>query len=244
MNHTPPLVRRIAAIALALFSAGCVTTVAAPSATAALSAQPPAAPADLIKSVPSPFVPKAAQAPNSYVGKLAGNPSGLAAIVSGTKVLFYWCDGKAPGDWFGGTNANGTISGESAKGIAIKAKLASGKISGSLSRGGKPFTFTLSPANKGTGLFRTTEIPGGKPGAVLGWIALDNALVGATNEADGTVSDAVPMSLSTFGGGCFRVRRAIKVMVNAGASADTVLGMKIDGQFAGCKTQDLGISAT
>ena len=60
----------------------------------------------------------------------------------------------------------------------------------------------------------------------------------------GVVSDAFPFSISTIVGGCFRVRRAIKVMVNAGASVDTVLGMKNDGQITGCRTQDLGFPTT
>ena len=62
--------------------------------------------------------------------------------------------------------------------------------------------------------------------------------------AAGSVSDAVPMSLSKFGGGCFRVRRAIQVLARAGATSAGVLDMKIEGENLGCKTSDLGVATT
>lgn len=51
------------------------------------------------------------------------------------------------------------------------------------------------------------------------------------------------MPLSTFGGGCFRGRRAIKVMANTGGSPETIFARKVDGQSAGYRTSDLGMAA-
>lgn len=229
MNRKPTNPVRIASALLVLMTIGGLK--AAP-ADAASALRPPAA---IIGRVPSPFAVTSVQAANTFVGELQGNPSGLAAIISGKQILFYWCDGKAPGDWFGGINDKGNLSGSSAKGITITAKLAGVRIDGTLKRNGKTFKFRLNPTSAETGVFRAENPFGSKPGSVVGWIVLPKALVGATNEADGSVSDAVPLSGGRkIGGGCLKRRIALRLASSNGNSIDGNITMQDAGTAAGC----------
>ncbi len=247
MSEPTNLHRPARAIAVRLLATGVCAVLgsiavaaAAPAATATATATGKKAPASIVAAIPSPLTfPTKDQLANTFVGALQGNPSALSIVIKGSEVLVYWCDGVAPGDWFGGTINGSTITAASAKGITVTAKLAGSQITGQLTKAGKTFSFTLKRPSAGTGVFRHTGDPL-KNGAVLGWIVLDDAVIGATNEADGAISDAVPFSLNKkkFGGGCLRQRLAIRLLTSAHNPG--VIDAEIEAGIAGCDTTGVG----
>ncbi len=242
---TPIRRRRLASLVTAgLLSAALIGGAGLDTgARAASSVTPQPAPAELLSLVPSPFDLKAAQPANTYIGELQGNPSILGLVIKGNKALLYWCDGKAPGDWFGGTVSGNTITGASAKGITVRLTKSGATWKGTLTRGGKRFAVTATAPTGEVGIFRHTAEPLVKKGSVLGWLVTAQNLAGSTTNADGTTSNAVPFGSCNgldcgrkIGGGCLKRRLALRLTVNSGSatSIDTIIDIQDAGAAAGC----------
>jgi hypothetical protein len=82
-----------------------------------------------------------------YTGYTDGNHAALAVTVRDNKVSAYLCDGKSLEAWYQGSGAGGKLDAKGRGANAITGSLSGGKLSGTVSEGGRSWTYTAAPAS-------------------------------------------------------------------------------------------------
>jgi len=170
---------------------------AAGNPAAAAPAQ--AAPAPGAQAAPAPGVPgPAGPAPEpfpaqaKYTGYTNGNHAAIAVTVRNGRVTAYLCDGKSLEAWYQGTDADGKIDAKG-KGVnALSGSLANRTVSGTVSAGGKSWTYSATPASAPAGLYRSQS-----GDRTTGWIKDSNGNVTGMSQQGGTEGPAGPLDPAT-----------------------------------------------
>jgi len=166
---------------------------AAPAASASASAVPKDAPAPTQSASTTPAAPPAAEAPVNYAGRVDGNAAALAISVKDGKAIAYLCNGKTLESWLQGTAVGGKLELAGLKDGALTGTYGNGQATGTVSSGGKQWTFTIQVATPPGGLYRlSTLVDGAK--VVAGWVRLkDGTLVGMVDFGNGREQEAPPI---------------------------------------------------
>ncbi|MBF8188575.1 hypothetical protein ITP53_23170 [Nonomuraea sp. K274] len=151
------------------------TTAEAPENTAEPSETTPEASGDTAEPSPSP----AQTAPKKivkadYGGRVKGNGALIAISIRNGKAVGYFCDGRIE-TWFKGQESAGELN---LKGVAnarskVTAELAGGEAAGSVTVGGKKWSFVAPTVVKPSGLYRATAVVRGAKFRA-GWIMIKN----------------------------------------------------------------------
>jgi len=157
----------------------------APGASAAPA---PGAPAEGGSGRPEPFPAQA-----KYTGYTNGNHAAIAVTVRNGRVSAYLCDGKSLEAWYQGTDADGKIDAKGKGGNTLSGSLANRTVSGTVSAGGKSWTYSATPASAPAGLYRSQS-----GDRTTGWIKDSNGNVtGASHDEGGAVGPAGPLDPAT-----------------------------------------------
>ncbi|HWN36150.1 MAG TPA: hypothetical protein VNP03_25580 [Pseudonocardia sp.] len=159
--------------------------VAAPGAAAAPDAAAPDAAAPAAGGTQFPAAAK-------YTGYTDGNHAAIAVTVRDGKVSAYLCDGKAIESWYQGSASNGGVDAKGKGANALSGTLAGRTLTGTVSAGGKSWTYSAAPANKPAGLYRAKSDT-----RTTGWIKDSSGNVtGLAHDGD-TVTPAGPLDPAT-----------------------------------------------
>jgi hypothetical protein len=161
--------------------AAAATTSVAPAAAPAAAA-PAAAPA-----AATPFPGQA-----RYTGYTDGNHAALAVTVRDNKVSAYLCDGKTIEAWYQGSSAGGKLDAKGRGTNALTGSLSGGNLSGTVSAGGRSWTYTAAPAAAPAGLYRSKT-----PAATTGWVKDSNGQVTGLVNAGGALRPAPALDPAT-----------------------------------------------
>ncbi|MEV4171551.1 hypothetical protein [Nonomuraea sp. NPDC049709] len=145
------------------------TAAEAPSVEEGTTEQNSAAPS------PSPTRTEAQKiAKADYGGRVKGNGALIAISIRNGKAVGYFCDGRTEA-WFKGDESAGTLQlkGVANAGSKISAALGGGQAKGSVSVGGKKWSFVAPTVVKPSGLYRATAVVRGAKLRV-GWIMIKN----------------------------------------------------------------------
>lgn len=166
-----------------------------PSTGAPRGSTPPVAP----PASPPPIAP----AEVSYAGRVDGGAATLAIAVKDGTAIAYLCDGKRIEAWLQGpATADGKLNLTGKANTAAAADTLIGTFNsagtnGTVTVGGKIWTFTLRPGAAPTGLYRVSaNVRNAK--VVGGWIILaDGTQVGVVT-VNGVAASAPPLDLTTL----------------------------------------------
>jgi hypothetical protein len=175
--------------------AASVAPAAAPAqprtAPGAAAAAPGAARADAPEATgPAATQPFPGRA--KYTGYTDGNHAALAVTVRGDKVSAYLCDGKTFEAWYQGGSAGGKLDAKGRGANVLTGSLSGGTLSGTVSAGGRSWTYTAAPAAAPAGLYRSKT-----PTATTGWIKDSNGRVTGLMNSGGTVAPAPALDPAT-----------------------------------------------
>jgi hypothetical protein len=178
-------------------AAAAATSVvpAAPLPAAAQAATPPPAAAPPAAAPPAAAQAAAAQpfpGRAKYTGYTDGNHAALAVTVRGDKVSAYLCDGKTFEAWYQGGSAGGKLDAKGRGANVLTGSLSGGTLSGTVSAGGRSWTYTAAPAAAPAGLYRSKT-----PTATTGWIKDSNGRVTGLMNSGGTVAPAPALDPAT-----------------------------------------------
>jgi hypothetical protein len=150
-------------------------------------AAPPPAAAGGAPAAAEPFPGQA-----KYTGYTDGNHAALAVTVRDDKVSAYLCDGKSIESWYQGSSSGGTLDAKGHGTNSLTGSLSGGKLSGTVSAGGKSWTYTAAPAAAPAGLYRSKSAAG-----TTGWVKdSDGRVTGLTNRG-GVSAPAPPLDPAT-----------------------------------------------
>ncbi|MDT7558454.1 MAG: hypothetical protein QOI68_2924, partial [Pseudonocardiales bacterium] len=198
-------------------SAGTANRAAAATSSVAPAAAPVAAPAPAAAPAAAPAPPGTApeaEAPDAatgvapeapgpaattpfpgqakYTGYTDGNHAALAVTVRDNKVSAYLCDGKTIEAWYQGSSAGGKLDAKGRGANTLTGSLSGGKLSGTVSAGGKSWTYTAAPAAAPAGLYRSKT-----PTATTGWVKDSNGQVTGLVNAGGALRPAPALDPAT-----------------------------------------------
>jgi serine/threonine-protein kinase len=169
----------LAAVLLTL-SANAASQDAASREAANAAAEAPAAeategPSTAQEEVPDeePAEPAADEPVVTYTGWVDGGGVSVAIAVQGELAIAYVCDGAQLEAWLEGTASGGELSLEGAEGEQLGGTYDGEAASGSVSAGGRNFTFEAEFAAAPAGLYRFADTVDGAE-VVAGWIELPN----------------------------------------------------------------------
>jgi serine/threonine protein kinase len=159
--------------------AAIVATI--PPASAEATPETPAPPANL---PPTEGVAVADRTRATFVGHVDNDAGTLAISLRDGVAIAYICDGDRVEAWLRGTAAAGRLSLKGKNGAAITATFDAARARGKVTVIGRTNNFTLTPAKKPSGLYRTAAKV--KNAKVVGsWIVLpDGRQVGVLTEGD------------------------------------------------------------
>lgn len=130
-----------------------------------------------------------------YVGKTQGKKDGEAPIaitVKGEKASAYLCDGKAVEAWYQGTAKDGTLAMTGKGDNKLTGTLSGDTVTGTISAGGKSWTFSAKLATKPAGLYRASNGT-----TTVGWIKqADGTVTGLSND-NGVLAPPPPLDTAT-----------------------------------------------
>ncbi|MDT7599930.1 MAG: hypothetical protein QOK26_2007, partial [Pseudonocardiales bacterium] len=127
-----------------------------------------------------------------YTGYTDGNHAALAVTVRDNKVSAYLCDGKTIEAWYQGSSAGGKLDAKGRGANALTGSLSGGKLSGTVSAGGKSWTYTAAPAAAPAGLYRSKTASG-----TTGWVKDSNGQVTGLVNAGGALRPAPALDPAT-----------------------------------------------
>ena len=169
---------------------------AAPGAAPGAAPEAGAAPGAAAPGAAAPPAPGAATEPfpaqAKYTGHTDGIKAAIAVTVRGDKVSAYLCDGKSVEGWYQGTASGGSLQAKGRGTNALTGSLSGGTLSGTVSAGGKSWTYTAAPSAAPAGLYRSKT-----PNATVGWIKDSNGQVTGLSNEGGTVRPAPPLDPGT-----------------------------------------------
>ncbi|MFG2076764.1 hypothetical protein SAMN05421874_14132 [Nonomuraea maritima] len=142
-------------------------------AAGANSAAPSAAPSATPSAAPTPEPPKKTVKAD-FGGRVKGTGALVAISIRNGKAVGYFCDGRIEA-WFKGQESDGALNltGVADKHAKVKATMSGSKAKGTLTVGGKKWSFFAPTVKKPSGLYRATAtVRGAKLRA--GWIVLKN----------------------------------------------------------------------
>jgi hypothetical protein len=162
------------------------------SAAAPVQAPDGKAPAEAPKAAEpkAAAVPPAAPFPAQakYTGRTEGNNAAIAITVRDNKVSAYLCDGKAIEGWYKGSATDGKLDAKGKGTNQLTGSLTEGKLSGTVSAGGRSWSYAAAPVSAPAGLYRAKT-----PTGTTGWVKDSNGQVtGLTNDG-GAVKPAPPL---------------------------------------------------
>ncbi|HWN31243.1 MAG TPA: hypothetical protein VNP03_00790 [Pseudonocardia sp.] len=207
MRSRGPIITLLVVVVLAAvllvvnLSKGSPNDTAAPAAApgaAAPAAPAPgaAAPAPAAGAPAAPRAPGAAADPFPAQAKYTGHTDGIKAAIAVTvrddKVSAYLCDGKAVEGWYQGTASGGSVQAKGRGTNALTGTLSGSTLSGTVSAGGKSWSYTAAPSAAPAGLYRSKT-----PNATVGWIKDSNGQVTGLANEGGTVRPAPPLDPGT-----------------------------------------------
>jgi hypothetical protein len=161
----------------------------APSTTAEAAPAPPPAPAETAPAPQPAAQPEPFPAEAKYLGHTDGNGAAIAITVRNGQVAAYLCDGKSVEGWYQGSAADGTIDAKGRGSNALTGSLSGSKLSGTVSAGGKSWTYSAEPTAAPAGLYRA------KSGVrTTGWIKDSNGQVTGLSNENGVVGPAAPLN--------------------------------------------------
>ncbi|WP_188192468.1 hypothetical protein [Nonomuraea sp. SYSU D8015] len=186
MSRLGPVITLAAGAVLAagLGVASIIATPAADPTTAAAdngndAAEAPATEENSAQPSPSPTKSEERRIEKAdYAGRVKGNGALIAVSIRDGKAIGYFCDGRTEA-WFKGSQSADQVN---LKGLAagtITARLGDGQAKGSVSLGGKKWSFVAPTVVKPSGLYRATAIVRGAT-YKAGWIRVKNPNGGYT----------------------------------------------------------------
>jgi hypothetical protein len=127
-----------------------------------------------------------------YTGYTDGNHAAIAVTVRDGKVSGYLCDGKAIESWYQGGASNGVVDAKGKGANALSGTLSGRTLTGTVSAGGKSWTYSAAPASSPAGLYRSKSNT-----RTTGWIKDSSGNVtGLAHDGD-TVTPAGPLDPAT-----------------------------------------------
>jgi hypothetical protein len=147
---------------------GSTAVVATPSTGATPSAGP---------SAGTQPAPPAATRPATYAGSVVGGGASIAISVRGQQAVAYLCDGRRTEAWLSGAAQGGRLSLTSRAGGKLTGAYDAGWATGTLTAGGRQWTFRVKLVKPPSGLYRgTAQVRNAR---VVGtWIVVDGVQVG------------------------------------------------------------------
>jgi hypothetical protein len=127
-----------------------------------------------------------------YTGYTDGNHAALAVTVRNNKVSAYLCDGKAIEGWYQGSSSGGTLGAKGRGTNELTGSLSGGKLSGTVSAGGRSWTYTAAPAAAPAGLYRSKTASG-----TTGWVKDSTGQVTGLTNRGGVSAPAPPLDPAT-----------------------------------------------
>jgi hypothetical protein len=173
-------------------AASSVAPVAAPAQAPAAAAPKAADPkaADPKAKADAPAAPFPTQA--KYTGRTEGNNAAIAITVKDNKVSAYLCDGKAIEGWYKGSATDGKLDAKGKGTNELTGSLTDGKLTGTVSAGGRSWSYAAASVSAPAGLYRSKTATG-----TTGWVKDSNGQVtGLTNDG-GAVKPAPPLDPSS-----------------------------------------------
>lgn len=194
MKRNGPLLTLLAGLALAavLITVNLTVTArggddpepagfgAAPATSAPAESAPPSASPSAEASPAAP----AAKVNATWAGTVDGGGATIAISVTDGVAVAYLCDGKKAEVWLQGTAADGKLSLTGKNGATLVGAFGGGKATGTVTAGGRRWTFTIKTVAKPSGLYRATATVRNAK-VVGGWIVLpDGSQVGVVTVDD------------------------------------------------------------
>lgn len=158
-----------AVLAAGLGVASVTATPAADTSAAGSAAEEPSTAETTTAPSPTPTKTEAKKIPKAdYGGYVKGNGGLIAISVRDGKAIGYFCDGRNEA-WLKGGEAGGKVTLKGLGTARATATLGGGQAKGSLSVGGRKWSFTAPAVVKPSGLYRATALVRGAKLRV-GWI--------------------------------------------------------------------------
>ena len=130
--------------------------------------------------------------PATFAGRVAVAGATLAISIRDGRAVAYLCDGMRIEAWLRGTAVNGALSLADAKGGSLTATYVDGVISGTVSTGGRRWSFTVPVVSPPSGLYRATVDVRNAP-VVCGWVRLADGSVTGTCTTNGANTRPAPL---------------------------------------------------
>jgi hypothetical protein len=127
-----------------------------------------------------------------YTGYTDGNHAAIAVTVRDGKVSAYLCDGKAIESWYQGSASNGSVDAKGKGANALSGTLSDRTLTGTVSAGGKSWTYSAAPAAAPAGLYRAKSDT-----RTTGWIKDSSGNVTGLGHEGDTVTPAGPLDPAT-----------------------------------------------
>ncbi len=172
-------------------------TAAAPSVTPSASAPSASAPsAAAAPPTASATAPSAAPAtagtaaPVTYAGRLPKGAGTLALVRTGDQAVAYLCDGSRVEAWLSGAVDGDEVALRgtgTSRSSTLEGTLADGRLTGSVTVGGRSWSFRIRPVTAPSGLYRAAARVRGAQ-VVGGWIALEDGSVVGLGSLDGSLT--------------------------------------------------------
>jgi hypothetical protein len=190
----------LAGILLAVNLSRSAAGSSAAQSAAAPGAAPPAAPGSAPPVAAPPAAPGSAPPAATesfpgrakYTGYTDGNHAALAVAVRDNKVSAYLCDGKAIEGWYQGSSSGGTLEAKGRGTNELTGSLSGGTLTGTVSAGGRSWTYTAAPAAAPAGLYRSKTAAG-----TTGWVKDSTGQVTGLTNRGGVSAPAPPLDPAT-----------------------------------------------
>ncbi|MFN0283904.1 MAG: hypothetical protein ACKVZ6_18275, partial [Kineosporiaceae bacterium] len=129
-------------------------------------------------------------APVTYAGRLPKGAGTLALVRTGDQAVAYLCDGSRVEAWL-----SGAVDGDevvlrgtgTSRSSTLEGTLADGRLTGSVTVGGRSWSFRIRPVTAPSGLYRAAARVRGAQ-VVGGWIALEDGSVVGLGSLDGSLA--------------------------------------------------------
>jgi hypothetical protein len=149
-------------------------------------------PAALGNASPSPAAPTASAVTATWAGSVDGGAASIAITARNGGAVAYLCDGKRVEAWLLGSAVDAKLNLSGKSDATLVGTFGNGVASGTLSAGGKRWTFKVPVVTAPSGLYRASaNVRNAK--IVGGWIVLPNGVqVGALNR-NGVTEPGTPL---------------------------------------------------
>jgi len=128
--------------------------------------------------------PAVVEPPATYAGATTGGAATLAIAVKDGQAVAYLCDGRRVESWLRGTATGGVLSLTGSHAGSLTGRYGGGRASGTVSAGGRQWTFQIAEVLPPSGLYRAAA-PVRGASVVGGWIVLpDGTQVGLVDTGD------------------------------------------------------------